>query len=62
MPEQSPDNKMLDATPNTLGYMLAGYAALFGLPFLYIVSWLVRARNLHRDLETNQALDEEKEG
>jgi hypothetical protein len=51
---------LLDETPNTIGYMIAGYAVLFGLPFLYVVSWLVRQRNLEKDIELIQTLTEEK--
>ena len=51
---------LLDETPNTIGYMIAGYAALFGLPFLYVISWLVRQRNLEKDVELIQTLTEEK--
>lgn len=38
-------------TPNTIVYMLAGYAVLLGLPLLYVISWFVRRRNLEKDLE-----------
>jgi len=51
---------LLDETPNTIGYMIAGYAVLFGLPFLYVISWLVRQRNLEKDVELIQTLTEEK--
>ena len=51
---------LLDETPNTIGYMIAGYAVLFGLPFLYVISWLVRQRNLEKDIELIQTLTEEK--
>jgi hypothetical protein len=49
-------------TPNTVVYMLAGYAVLLGLPVLYVVSWMVRRRNLQKDLEviTAIAADEPK--
>ena len=51
---------LLEETPNTIGYMIAGYVVLCGLPFLYIVSWLVRQRNLEKDVELIRALSEEK--
>jgi hypothetical protein len=47
-------------TPDTFGYMLLGYAVLFGMPFLYLVSWWFRRRNLERDLEAVQGLAEEE--
>ena len=50
----------LEKTPNTVGYMIAGYAVFFGLPFLYILSWIVRQRNLEKDIETIETLSEEK--
>jgi hypothetical protein len=51
---------LLDETPNTIGYMIAGYAVFFGLPFLYLISWLVRQRNLEKDIELIRTLSEEK--
>ncbi len=51
---------LLDQTPNTVGYMIGGYAVFFGLPFLYIVSWLMRQRNLEKDIELIETLSEEK--
>ena len=50
----------LEETPNTVGYMIAGYAVFFGLPFLYILSWLVRQRNLEKDVEMIETLSEGK--
>jgi hypothetical protein len=52
----------LEETPNTVIYMIAGYAVFFGLPFLYILGWLVRQRNLEKDIELIQTLSEEKKG
>ena len=49
-----------ETTPDTSGYMIAGYAVFFGLPFLYLVSWLVRQRNLEKDIELIQTLSEDK--
>jgi len=51
---------LLEQTPNTTGYMIAGYVVFFGLPFLYIISWLVRQRNLEKDIELIETLAEEK--
>ena len=51
---------LLDQTPNTVGYMIAGYVVFFGLPLLYIVSWIVRQRNLEKDIELIETLSEEK--
>jgi hypothetical protein len=46
-------------TPDTLNYMLLGYAVLFGLPFLYLLTWVVKRRNLEKDLELIQSLKDE---
>jgi hypothetical protein len=45
-----------DATADTVGYMLFGYAVLLGLPILYLISWFIRRRNLERDLDTIKTL------
>ena len=47
-------------TPNTLPYLIAGYLFLFGLPLLYIVSWLIRQRNLEKDIEVIQTIAADK--
>ncbi len=46
--------------PDTFGYMLLGYGALFGLLFLYVLSWQLRRRNLERDLEMLRSLEAEE--
>lgn len=53
---------LLDPTPDTVGYLIAGYIFLIGLPILYILSWYVRQRSLQRDIETIESLaaDERK--
>jgi hypothetical protein len=48
-------------TPDTFGYMVLGYAVIFGLPLLYLLSWWFRRRNLERDLETIQTLEKDKQ-
>jgi hypothetical protein len=54
----------VDPTPDTVGYLVAGYVFLIGLPVLYILSWYVRQRSLQRDLETIESLaaDERQRG
>lgn len=49
-----------DPTPNTYGYMLAGYAVFFLVSAVYLLSLFIRERNLKRDLETLQQLDPHK--
>jgi hypothetical protein len=40
-----------DAPANTTSYMIAGYAVIFGVMLIYLISLLVRQRNLQKDLE-----------
>ena len=51
---------LLDDTPNTVAYMLAGYTVLLGAPLLYAASWFWRRRRLKRELEVLEALAKEK--
>lgn len=39
----------MEGPANTLSYMLAGYGVIFGIMVIYIISLLIRARNLHQD-------------
>lgn len=45
---------------NTDGYMIAGYVLTFVSLGLYLLSLYFRKRNLQRDLEAYQSLNEEK--
>jgi hypothetical protein len=47
-----------DAPAETLIYMIAGYTVIFGVLLLYLVSLIVRRRNLRRDKETLQEMEE----
>ena len=49
----------LDATPDTSTYMIAGYVIFFIIAAIYIASLLVRWHNLHQDMTTLEALEEE---
>ena len=49
-------------TPDTSGYMIAGYIVFIVLPILFIASLLYRHRNLKRDEATLESLEEEKKG
>jgi hypothetical protein len=51
---------LLQDTPDTVNYLLAGYAILIGLLVLYVASWAVRRRNLQKDLELIDSLKAEK--
>jgi len=46
--------------PDTFDYLLLGYAFIFGIPLLYIGSWWVRQRNLEKDIEILNSLNDEK--
>jgi hypothetical protein len=49
-----------DPTPNTLGYMIAGYGIFFLVSATYVLSLFIRNRSLKRDLETLEDLDVQK--
>jgi hypothetical protein len=49
-----------DPTPDTSGYMIAGYAVFFIVSAIYLVSLIVRNRNLRRDLDMLEELDKKK--
>ncbi len=46
-----------DVTPDTSGYLIAGYAVAFIVMGLYVLSLYLRNRNLHQDLTTLEELD-----
>ena len=52
---------ILQAPAETTNYLIAGYTVIFGIMLLYVVSLIVRSRNLKRQLETLRELDQEKE-
>ena len=49
------------ATPDTSVYMIAGYSIFFVISIIYLASLLIRTRNLHRDLDTLESLQQEKQ-
>jgi hypothetical protein len=49
----------LETTPDTSGYMIAGYAIAFLVMGLYVFSIYLRYRNLNRDLETLEVISNE---
>ena len=49
----------LDAPPDTSAYMIAGYTVFFIVAAIYIISLLVRWRNLHQDMTTLEAIEKE---
>ena len=46
-----------DATPDTSGYMIAGYAIAFIVMGLYVASIYMRSRNLKQDMSTLEEMD-----
>jgi len=48
---------LLQTPPDTSGYMIAGYVVIFGIMLVYLISLIVRSRNLHQDLDTLEELD-----
>ena len=44
-------------TPDTSGYMIAGYAIAFITMSLYVASMAMRSRNLNQDLTTLDEMD-----
>ena len=44
----------------TGNYMIAGYVVIFGVMALYLISLVVRHRNLKQDLEALEELEEGK--
>jgi len=48
-----------EAPPDTSSYMIAGYAVFFVISALYLLSLILRQRNLERDLEALDAIKAE---
>jgi len=46
-----------DITPDTSGYMIAGYAVAFIVMGLYVASMYMRSRNLKQDMSTLEEMD-----
>ncbi len=45
------------ATPDTSGYMIAGFVVIFTLMLAYLASLIVRRRNLEQDFEMLEELE-----
>ncbi len=50
---------ILQTTPDTTGYMIAGYVIAFATMFIYVASLFIRFRNLNRDLSLLEEMGEE---
>lgn len=46
-------------TPDTVNYMIAGYAVIFGVIAIYLVSFVVRNRNLRKDLQLLEEINQD---
>ena len=51
-----------DAPPDTSRYMIAGYVIFFLISAIYVLSLIVRRRNLDQDLKTLQSMEAERGG
>jgi len=49
-----------DAIPNTTNYMILGYAVIFTVMFIYLLSLGLRQRSLKQDLDTLKELEEKE--
>lgn len=47
-----------EPTPDTSGYMIAGYAVAFIVMSLYVASFYLRNRNLNQELEMLEELEQ----
>ena len=45
---------------DTTNFMIAGYAIIFGVMLVYLISLLVRQRNLNKDLEVLEEIQVEE--
>ncbi len=52
---------LLDAIPNTIPYLILGYAIIGGVGLGYVVSLLLRQRRLRRDLLALEHLLEDEQ-
>lgn len=48
-------------TPDTLAYLLLGLAVIFGVMLVYVGSLVLRRRNLERDVQMIEWLDEDQQ-
>ena len=51
---------LMQAPAETTRYLVAGYTVIFGIMSLYIISLIVRTRNLKRQLELLKELELEQ--
>ncbi len=51
----------MEETLNTVSYLIAGYAVIFGVTLGYIVSLIVRTHNLRQDEGLLLSLDQKED-
>ena len=51
----------MEGPADTLNYMIAGYAVIFGVMFIYIASLVIRWRNLRQDEQLLENAETEEE-
>jgi hypothetical protein len=44
----------------TTNYMIAGYTVIFGVMLIYLISLIIRRRNLKQDFQVLQELEEKE--
>jgi hypothetical protein len=49
-----------DVPANTTSYAIMGFVVIFGVMGLYLISLIVRRRNLQQDLEVLQEIDKDE--
>jgi hypothetical protein len=49
-----------EPTPDTSAYMIAGYAVIFSIMLIYLISLIIRNRNLKKDYEMLEEIEEKK--
>ena len=49
--------QLQQSTPDTSNYMIGGFAVIFGAMLIYIISLIIRGRNLRQDFEILQELE-----
>ena len=52
---------LFQTTPDTSGYMVAGYIIAFVTMGIYVASMYIRSRNLKQDLSMLESMDKEQE-
>jgi hypothetical protein len=50
----------MDVTPDTVSYMILGYAVIFTVMAIYLGSLVVRFHNLHQDQKTLDEVEKDQ--